>query len=29
MAMDLGLYRKQVYSKKPNVHEEQWKRAFW
>jgi hypothetical protein len=29
MAQDLGIHRKVVYSSKPNVQEEQWKRAFW
>jgi hypothetical protein len=29
MAIDVGVHRKQVYSNKPNVQEEQWKRAFW
>jgi hypothetical protein len=29
MVQDIGVHRKQVYSKKPTVQEEQWKRAFW
>jgi hypothetical protein len=29
MAQDLGLHRKKIFSKKPTVHDEQWKRAFW
>jgi hypothetical protein len=29
LVQDLGLHRKVVYSGKPNVQEEQWKRAFW
>lgn len=28
-AMDVGAHRKTVYSPKPNVVEELWKRAFW
>jgi hypothetical protein len=29
LAQDLGIHRKLVYSGKPNVQEEQWKRVFW
>jgi hypothetical protein len=29
MAQDVGIHRKKVFSSKPTVHEEQWKRAFW
>ena len=29
MAQDIGIHRKKMYSTKPTVIDELWKRAFW
>ena len=29
MAQDIGIHRKKMYSAKPTVNDELWKRVFW